>query len=158
MAKHRTGHLFKRGSNFYVRWAVNGKVFSKSLRDDNGNPIISIRTAPHEFDTNEFENIFIDRMIIDIEGGVGDNSYYTIDDINVTYANGAYYADGSRSAGAVISTEETPGANPMATLCWSKDFGHSWSNEYPASMGKIGEYSSKLYWRRLGYGKDKGLY
>ena len=45
MAKHRTGHLFKRGSNFYVRWAVNGKVFSKSLRDDNGNPITNQRDA-----------------------------------------------------------------------------------------------------------------
>ena len=39
MAKHRTGHIFKRGDNFYVRWLVNGKVFSKALRDDRGEPI-----------------------------------------------------------------------------------------------------------------------
>jgi integrase len=45
MAKHRTGHLFKRGKNFYVRWAVNGKVFSKALRDDSGNPITNHRDA-----------------------------------------------------------------------------------------------------------------
>ena len=45
MAKHRTGHLFKRGKNFYVRWAVNGKIFSKALRDDNGNPITNHRDA-----------------------------------------------------------------------------------------------------------------
>jgi len=45
MAKHRTGHLFKRGDNFYVRWAVNGKVFSKALRDDSGNPITNHRDA-----------------------------------------------------------------------------------------------------------------
>lgn len=45
MAKHRTGHLFKRGKNFYVRWTVNGKVFSKSLRDGDGNPITNNRDA-----------------------------------------------------------------------------------------------------------------
>ena len=43
--KHRTGYLFKRGKNFYVRWTVNGKVFSKSLRDAQGNPITSHREA-----------------------------------------------------------------------------------------------------------------
>jgi len=43
--KHRTGHLFKRGSNFYVRWTVEGKVFSKALRDDNGLPITARREA-----------------------------------------------------------------------------------------------------------------
>jgi integrase len=45
MAKHRTGHLFKRGKNFYVRWAVNGKIFSKALRDESGNPITTHRDA-----------------------------------------------------------------------------------------------------------------
>ena len=45
MAKYRTGHLFKRGKNFYVRWAFNGKVFSKGLRDDSGNAIANHRDA-----------------------------------------------------------------------------------------------------------------
>ena len=43
--KHRTGHLFRRGTNFYVRWTVNGKVISKALRDDNGNAITTKRDA-----------------------------------------------------------------------------------------------------------------
>ena len=43
--KHRTGHLFKRGTNFYVRWSVAGKIFSKALRDDKGNPIKARREA-----------------------------------------------------------------------------------------------------------------
>ena len=43
--KHRTGHLFKRGTNFYVRWTVNGKVISKALRDDAGQPITAKREA-----------------------------------------------------------------------------------------------------------------
>ncbi|MBI5386482.1 MAG: tyrosine-type recombinase/integrase [Verrucomicrobia bacterium] len=45
MAKHRTGHLFKRGRTFYVRWAVNGKIFSKALHDAAGNPIKNRREA-----------------------------------------------------------------------------------------------------------------
>lgn len=45
MTKHRTGHLFKRGSNFYVRWAVDGKIFSRALRDAAGNPITTRREA-----------------------------------------------------------------------------------------------------------------
>src|SRR5258706_10724258 len=43
--KHRTGHLFKRGPNFYVRWTLEGKVFSKALRDDDGNAITTRREA-----------------------------------------------------------------------------------------------------------------
>src|ERR1017187_7139395 len=43
--KHRTGYLFKRGDNFYVNWRVNGKLFSKALRDANGQPITSRREA-----------------------------------------------------------------------------------------------------------------
>lgn len=45
MSKHRTGHLFRRGKNFYVRWTIGGKVFSKALRDDSGNAITTKREA-----------------------------------------------------------------------------------------------------------------
>src|SRR5882724_3422264 len=45
MPKYRTGHLFRRGPNFYCRWTIDGKVFSKSLRDDQGNPITTKRDA-----------------------------------------------------------------------------------------------------------------
>jgi integrase len=43
--KHRTGHLFRRGKNFYVRWTIEGKVFSKALRDQSGDPITTKREA-----------------------------------------------------------------------------------------------------------------
>src|SRR5215831_7058893 len=43
--KHRTGYLFKRGNNFYVSWRVNGKLFMRALRDDNGQPITTKRDA-----------------------------------------------------------------------------------------------------------------
>jgi integrase len=43
--KSRTGYLHKRGSNFYVSWRVNGKLFMKALRSDDGQPITSRREA-----------------------------------------------------------------------------------------------------------------
>jgi integrase len=43
--KHRTGHLFKRGSNFYVSWRVGGKAFTKALRDAEGNAVTTRREA-----------------------------------------------------------------------------------------------------------------
>jgi len=43
--KHRTGYLFKRGKTFSVTWKVAGKIFTKALRDDNGNPITTRREA-----------------------------------------------------------------------------------------------------------------
>jgi integrase len=43
--KHRTGYLLKRGDNWYVSWRVNGKLFTKALRDDNGQPITTRREA-----------------------------------------------------------------------------------------------------------------
>jgi len=55
--------------------------------------------------------------------------------------------------GAEIVTEEfpaTPGYDPQCMLRWSDDGGHTWSNEHWASMGKIGEYGYRTFWRRLG--------
>ena len=42
------------------------------------------------------------------------------------------------------------GADPQVMLRWSDDGGHSWSNEHLASMGSIGEYGRRVFWRRLG--------
>ena len=35
-------------------------------------------------------------------------------------------------------------------LRWSDDGGHTWSNEHWASMGGTGDYSKRIFWRRLG--------
>jgi hypothetical protein len=42
------------------------------------------------------------------------------------------------------------GSDPQVMLRWSDDGGHTWSNEHWKSMGKIGEYGSRVIWRRLG--------
>jgi hypothetical protein len=42
------------------------------------------------------------------------------------------------------------GDNPQVMLRWSDDGGHTWSNEHWASMGAIGGFGIRTYWRRLG--------
>jgi hypothetical protein len=42
------------------------------------------------------------------------------------------------------------GANPQVMLRWSDDGGHTWSNEHWTSIGRIGEYGRRAFWRRLG--------
>jgi hypothetical protein len=42
------------------------------------------------------------------------------------------------------------GADPQVMLRWSDDGGHTWSNEHWKSMGKIGQYGTRVIWRRLG--------
>jgi hypothetical protein len=47
------------------------------------------------------------------------------------------------------------GQSPVANLSWSNDGGHTWSNEYPASMGSEGKYKHRIIWRRLGVSRDR---
>lgn len=47
------------------------------------------------------------------------------------------------------------GHNPQAMLQFSDDGGHSWSNEYWVSFGKIGNRKLRAIWRRLGQSRDR---
>jgi hypothetical protein len=42
------------------------------------------------------------------------------------------------------------GVSPEMMLRWSDDGGHTWSNEHLASMGKMGQFGFRAFWRRLG--------
>jgi hypothetical protein len=60
--------------------------------------------------------------------------------------------------GAEIVTESfpaTPNYDPQVMLRWSDDSGHTWSSEHWTSMGKIGEYGYRTFWRRLGSSRDR---
>ena len=47
------------------------------------------------------------------------------------------------------------GTDPQAMLRWSNDGGSTWSNEHWTSIGKIGRYTNRAIWRRLGYARDR---
>lgn len=44
---------------------------------------------------------------------------------------------------------------PTAWLSWSNDGGRTWSSEYSASLGKQGEFGTRLIWRRLGSPRNR---
>lgn len=44
---------------------------------------------------------------------------------------------------------------PTAWLSWSNDGGRTWSAEYSSSLGKQGEFKTRLIWRRLGSPKNR---
>ena len=47
------------------------------------------------------------------------------------------------------------GVNPQAMLRWSNDNGHTWSNELWRSFGLMGQYGTRVFWTRLGQGRNK---
>ena len=47
------------------------------------------------------------------------------------------------------------GTDPLAILTFSNDGGHSWSNEKFRSIGKAGEYRTRVIWNRLGVARDR---
>jgi hypothetical protein len=110
----------------YIGDMVNGNIYrlSSSLFTENGDPIVSVRITPSFFDNMEMDNIFIHKLELDVETGVGDQA-------------------------------TSIGIDPQAELSWSMDGGHTWSSEYPASMGKKGSYTINPTWRRLGAGRNR---
>ena len=47
------------------------------------------------------------------------------------------------------------GDDPQAMLRWSNDGGSTWSSEHWTSIGKIGRYTNRAIWRRLGFSRDR---
>jgi len=91
-------------------------ILSLDLYTDNNQTIFRTATTPviHQ----DRKRIFMDRLEIDIESGVG------------------------------LTTGQ--GENPQAMLTYSDDGGRTWSKEKFASMGKIGEYTTRLKFHNLG--------
>jgi hypothetical protein len=54
-----------------------------------------------------------------------------------------------------VGLQNGQGQDPQAMLRWSSDGGSTWSNEHWASMGKVGQYTKRIIWRRLGWARDR---
>lgn len=105
----------------------DNRVYSldESYYSDDGDEITRQRISPHLSNGNEF--IFYKRLWIDMEVGVG------------------------------LSSGQ--GSDPQAVLDWSDDGGHTWSSESMAELGNaigdIGEYKTRVLFRRLGKSRDR---
>lgn len=47
------------------------------------------------------------------------------------------------------------GSDPQIMMCYSDDGGRTWSDELWRSLGKLGEYSTRVIWHRLGSSRDR---
>lgn len=113
----------------------NSKILqmSSDYYDDDGEPIISVRITPPLYDQSGILDRFeISKLVLDMETGMTGMTSLQPDPYSWPY----YYA-------------------PQAWLSWSKDGGHTWSNEYPASIGANGNYACRVMWRRLGISRNK---
>lgn len=54
-----------------------------------------------------------------------------------------------------VGLQSGQGSAPLATLSWSDDGGHIWSNQHTVSMGLVGQYKNRFRWRRLGVSRDR---
>lgn len=181
----------------------NGNVYnmSSAYYTDFGNPIISIRVSPHIFDRDSLDYVFVHRLILDAEMGVGTDgptnpatahcdiiggavnhiyvdsggcdyvsapsvTFESVDGNGIGATATATVVDGSITTIAVVSGGSGYTAAPRvvfsgpvvessAALSWSNDGGKTYSGEYSASLGDVGEYKKQLRWRRLGLAKNR---
>ena len=57
--------------------------------------------------------------------------------------------------GSGLDGTQVVGEDPHVELRYSDDFGHTWSSAQRRSLGKIGEYSTRVIWRRLGQSRNR---
>lgn len=88
---------------------------------------------------------------LDAETGVGLNGIDPSDPLDWFFATSSGDLIVTDSGDyLMISPVVTEGANPEVMLRWSDDGGHTWSNEHWTTMGRIGQYGYRTFWRRLG--------
>lgn len=125
-------HVFAYGFHLMGDYQ-NGILYSQSLDllDDNGQSIRRLRTAPYIAD--DLEYIYFQSFQLDMQTGVGLDAIAPTTDL-----------------------ADQPNYDPQICLRWT-DNGHTWSNDYFVSAGKIGEYNARALWRRLGRGRQRAF-
>jgi hypothetical protein len=93
---------------------------------DNGNPIRRERRSPHISTENHW--MFYNELVLDFETGLGPMP---------PLLDGAGNPRG-----------------PQVMLRWSKDYAHSWSNQYLLDAGQAGNYRQRVRRTRMGRARD----
>lgn len=121
-------HIFAFGMHLVGDWN-SGNIYQQSINilTDNGAPIHRMRRSPHV--TLELEYIFHHQLQIDMETGLGPQP-------------------------PLLDGQGKP-RDPIVTLRWSDDFGHTWSNSYDMPCGQAGKFKTRVIWRRLGRSRGR---
>jgi len=124
-------HLASLGISYntgtYVSDASNGNLYylDQNNYTDNGSLIMREVTSQHIFDQGN--QVSIAQVYLDMQTGVGTNAAQNIGD----------------------------SANPQITMEVSKDYGNTFGQPRPTSMGLIGQYRGpRVVWRRIGSARD----
>jgi hypothetical protein len=140
----------------------NGCIYELDKKNytDNGQKVRRLRRAPHL--VTDFQRQYFDELQIQFQPGVGTTGLSVSNGYD--YIGDPYYItpDGSLMVApdAVLYlaknlNEQTVTTNPQAMLRWSNDGGSTWSKEYWVSIGKMGKYTNRAIWRRLGQARDR---
>jgi len=101
---------------------------------------------------NNYKRTAQHTLQLDAETGVGLNLYPEYEVAEELTTQNGFNLVTTISNDPLITTIHTaaPGYYPQAMLRWSDDGGHTWSNEHWSSMGQLGNYGKRIFWRRLG--------
>ena len=151
--RHRSNCQMAYNSEIVVGDYANGNLYAFDLDvyADNGSVqkwLRSWRALPTG--QNNLTRTAHHSLQLDCESGVGISGSDYTDPTYLITESGFFLT--TESGDFLISVEgsATVGVNPQAMLRWSDDGGHTWSNEHWATLGKIGVYQQRVFWRRLG--------
>jgi hypothetical protein len=150
--RHRSncGAFFN--NDYIVGDYENGKIYKldNSVYTEDGNKIRRLRRCPHI--VADLQREYFSELQIQFQPGVGLNDN-TSSNVGGTLAVAGIGIAGQAVAGT--NPQEDPGVTPQAMLRWSSDGGSTWSSEHWTSIGKIGRYTNRAIWRRLGWSRDR---
>jgi hypothetical protein len=121
-------HVYAFGKHLVGDWN-SGNLYELNFENlnDDGTAIRRLRRSPTV--TNEKKWIYHSQLTVDFETGLGPQP---------PLVDG----DGNDRA-------------PQAMLRWSDDRGKTWSNQHVRDCGLAGEYSTRVFWNRLGRSRNR---
>jgi hypothetical protein len=152
--RHRSNCQMSFNNEIVVGDYENGNIyaFDSEVYSDNGaiqKWLRSWRALPSG--TNNLKRTAQHSLQLNCETGVGLNGIDSQDIIvNYLLAENGDILDTENGDNIVLDYATVQGANPEVMLRWSDDGGHTYSNEHWATMGRIGQYGFRVFWRRLG--------
>ena len=152
--RHRSNCQMAFNSEIVVGDFENGNLyaFDLDIYADNGSAqkwLRSWRALPSG--QNNLTRTAHHSLQLDCQSGVGINNSGGTDPTYLLTEDGLYLTtEGGDYLVSVAEGAPTVGSDPQVMLRWSDDGGHTWSNEHWATLGKIGVYQQRVFWRRLG--------
>ena len=168
-----TCHAFCFGQHLVGDWN-SGNIYAMAITTltDNGNPIRRWRRSPHL--TAERERIFLTRLQLDVEVGLGpqppfqalqppmnqagvsETGLLIVDGQSGRYALSVNSVDGSLQTVPIVAPVQPPPftRGPQISVRISRDGSKTWGPEYLIDCGQAGDYKTRVILRRLGQARD----